>query len=232
MDNNEQRIFNKLNRELKHIKQKYDGAHIFGIYTYGDFSKIICVVIPTFESVCLRDPLIEHKYQIDKNTIGYVVDFRYLYRATKEGYPQIIEGLYTDYYLINPRYEHLYINLLKNHREKFKQGILEEAPPEELKIAIVKILRTVFNDNSAAVRFIKQLTDLEKTAIEQIIAAVGDEGIFSQAKIASAAGISRVAMTNLIMKMQLSGVAEIQYMGNKGTYFKIIDDTLLRIRGL
>ena len=92
-------------------------------------------------------------------------------------------------------------------------------------------MRTVFNDNSAAVRFIKQLTDIEKTAIEQIIAAVGDEGIFSQAKIASAAGISRAAMTNLVMKMQISGVAEIQYMGNKGTYFKVIDDTLLRIRG-
>lgn len=56
-------------------------------------------------------------------------------------------------------------------------------------------------------------------------------GIFSQAKIASAAGILRAAMTNLVMKIQISGVAEIQYMGNKGTYFKVIDDTLLRIRG-
>lgn len=231
MDNSEQRIFDKLNRELKRIKQKYEESNIFGIYTYGDFSKIVCVVIPTFESVYLRDPLIEYKYQIDENTTGYVVDFRYLYRATKDGYPQIIEGLYTNYYLINPRYEHLYINLLRSHREKFKRGILEDAPPEELRVAIVKILRTVFNDNSAAVRFIKQLTDLEKTAIEQIVAVVGDEGIFSQAKIASSAGISRTAMTNLIMKMQLCGVAEIHYLGNKGTYFKIIDDTLLRIRG-
>lgn len=231
MDNNEHRIFDKLNRELKKIKQKYEGSNIFEIYTYGDFSIVVCIIIPTFENVCLKEPLIEHKYQVDQNTIGYIIDFRYLYQATKDGYPQAIEGLYTDYYLINPRYEHLYINLLRTNRDKIKQGILESQPSEELKIAIIKILRTAFNDNSAAVKFIKQLTDIEKTAIERIIAAVGDEGIFSQAKVASAAGISRAAMTNLVMKMQLSGVAEIQYMGNKGTYFKIIDDTLLRIRG-
>ena len=93
------------------------------------------------------------------------------------------------------------------------------------------MLRTCFNDNSSVVKFIKQLTDIEKTAIEQIIAAVGNEGTFSQAKVASAAGISRAAMTNLIMKMQLAGVAEIKYFGNKGTYFKIIDNTLFDIRG-
>ena len=232
MDSNGQHIFDKLNRELKHIKQKYDETHIFSIYTYGDFSEIVCLVLPTFEEVCLRAPAIEEIYQIDDMTTGYIIDFRYIYHATRDGYPQIIEGLYTDYYIINPRYEHMYINLLRKYRDKFKHGVEIGVPPPELSKGIITIMRTVFNDNSAAVRFIKQLTDLEKTAIEQIIAAVGDEGIFSQAKIASAAGISRAAMTNLVMKMQLSGVAEIQYMGNKGTYFKIIDDTLLRIRGL
>lgn len=231
MDSNEQRIFNKLNKELKHIKQKYDEPSIFGIYTYGDCSKIVCLVMPTFEDVCLRAPAIEEVYQIDETTTGYIVDFRYLYHATQDGYPQIIEGLYTDYYIVNPRYDHMYLNLLRKYRDKFKHGAETGIPSPELSQGIVTIMRTVFNDNSAAVRFIKQLTDLEKTAIEQIIAAVGDEGIFSQAKVASAAGISRAAMTNLVMKMQLSGVAEIQYMGNKGTYFKIIDDTLLRIRG-
>lgn len=229
--NNEHRIFNKLNKELKHIKQKYDEANIFGIYTYGDFSKIVCVIIPTFEDVCLRAPAIEETYQINEDTTGYVVDFRYLYRATQDGFPQIIEGLYTNYYIMNPRYEHMYLNLLRKYRDKFKHGIEIGIPPRELSQGIVTILRTAFNDNSVVVRFIKQLTDIEKTAIEQIIAAVGDEGIFSQAKVATAAGISRAAMTNLVMKMQLSGVAEIRYMGNKGTYFKIIDDTLLRIRG-
>lgn len=230
MNNNEQ-IFNKLNRELNRIKQKYESSHIFGIYTYGDLSKIICLVLPTFEDVCLRAPAIEEVYSIDENTLGYVIDFRYLYYANKDGHPEIIEGLYTDYYIINPRYEHMYLNLLRTNRDKFKKGIETGISPPELKIGIIKVMRTVFNDNSAVVRFIKQLTDIEKTAIEQIIAAVGDEGVFSQAKIASAAGISRVAMTNLVMKMQVSGVAEIKHIGSKGTYFKIIDDTLLRIRG-
>ena len=35
----------------------------------------------------------------------------------------------------------------------------------------------------------------------------------------------------MIMEKQLAGVAEIKYFGNKGTYFKIIDNTLFNIRG-
>ena len=38
-------------------------------------------------------------------------------------------------------------------------------------------------------------------------------------------------MSNLIMKMKFCEVATVKYMGNKGTYIKIIDDTLLNIGG-
>lgn len=33
------------------------------------------------------------------------------------------------------------------------------------------------------------------------------------------------------MKMKFCEVAIVKYMGNKGTYIKIIDDTLLNING-
>lgn len=231
MKKSDEQIFFKLNLAVNFIKKLYPEENIFGVYTYGDNTNIVCVMVPTFEDVCLNEKLINNYYEISKSCKVKLIDVRYIYHATRDGYPEIIESLYTEHYIINPRYEHMYYKLFRANREKFKEGIEKDTPAEELKIAILAIMRTVFNNNSKVVKFIKQITDIEKTAVEQIIAAVGDEGIFSQAKVASAAGISRAAMTNLVMKMQLANVAEIKYLGNKGTYIKILDDTLLKIRG-
>lgn len=231
MKKSNEQIFFKLNLAVNFIKKLYPEENIFGVYTYGDNTNIVCIMVPTFEDVCLNEKLINNYYEISKSCKVKLIDVRYIYHATRDGYPEIIESLYTEHYIINPRYEHMYYKLFRANREKFKEGIENDVPAEELKIAILAIMRTVFNNNSKVVKFIKQITDIEKTAVEQIIAAVGDEGIFSQAKVASAAGISRAAMTNLVMKMQLANVAEIKYLGNKGTYIKILDDTLLKIRG-
>lgn len=227
------RIFFKLNLAVNFTKKLYPEESLFGVYTYGDNTNIVCVIIPTFEDVCLNEKLINecHLVNSSKQTKIKLIDIRYVYQATKEGHPEIIESLYTDHYIINPRYDHIYHKLFRANREKFSEGIRKGIPAEELKAAILTIMRTVFNDDSKVVNFIKQITDIEKTAIEQIVAAVGDEGIFSQAKVASAAGISRAAMTNLVMKMQVAKVADVKYLGNRGTYIKILDDTLLKIRG-
>ncbi len=228
------KIFFKLNLAINFVRKKYSEENIFGIFTYGDNKNIACVIIPTFEEICTKKDWISeyHNMDIVQEEIPIrLIDVRYVYQATKEGFPEIIESLYTEYYIINPRYEHIYHKLFRANREKFKEGIQCGKPAEELKIALINLMRAALNNNSKLVCFIKQLTDIEKTAIEHIIAAVGDEGIFSQAKVAVAAGISRAAMTNLIMKMKLSGVAQVEYFGNKGTYIKIIDDTLMRIRG-
>lgn len=229
----EEKIFFKLNLTINTIKKIYSEESIFGIYTYGDYQNIICIIIPTFERVCLNEGLINDVYKIDllKNNQIKTIDIRYVYHATRDGYPEVIESLYTDYYIINPRYEHIYHKLFRNNRNKFLEGIKCGSPPEELKIAIMTIVRTAFCDNSKVFNFLKQITDSEKNAIEQIILSIGDEGTFSQAKVATAAGVSRPTMTNLIMKMKLSEVAEVSYLGNRGTYMKIIDDTLLNIRG-
>ena len=87
------------------------------------------------------------------------------------------------------------------------------------------------NKETGIEKFIKQLNDVEKTAIERIVAEIGYEGVISQCKVASAAGISRAAMTHLMLKMSVGGVAEITYMGKKGTHIKILDDSLMNIRG-
>ena len=211
------------------MKINYENDKIFGLFVSND-DEVCAVIIQTFESVCWKEDLIN----LNKNICRYdvkIVYIRYIYQGTKDGLPELINSLYTDLYIVNPKYEHMFNKLFKSNREIIRAGITNNNPAEELKIAIIKIMRTAFNENSKVIKFIKQLTDIEKTAIEEIIATVGDEGVFSQAKIASAAGISRTAMTNLVMKMQLSGVANINYLGNKGTYIKIIDDTLIYIRG-
>ena len=53
----------------------------------------------------------------------------------------------------------------------------------------------------------------------------------NEKEIASAVGVPRLTMSNLIMKMKFCDAATVKYMGNKGTYIKIIDDTLLNING-
>lgn len=227
--NGEDKIFICLKDCLTYVKKYYDEENIFGIFTYGDFSNVVCVVVPTFEEVCLNGDLVAERCPY-RNKVLDIIDIRYTYHATREGFPQLIESLYTEYYLINPKYDHMFHKLFKDNRDIIKKGITINAPPKELKIGIIKIMRTVFNENSTVIRFLKQLTDAEKTAIELIVSTIGDEGIIKQGKIASEAGISRIIMSNLVRKMELCGVAETKVLGNKGTYIKIIDDTLLRIR--
>ena len=95
----------------------------------------------------------------------------------------------------------------------------------------MKVCRHCWNESSNAVRFIKQITDAEKLALNGIVKAIGDEGVISQAKIASSVGVPRLTMSNLIMKMKFCEVATVKYMGNKGTYIKIIDDTIMNMSG-
>ena len=114
---------------------------------------------------------------------------------------------------------------------EIKAGVAAGEPADELRIALMKVCRHCWNESSNAVRFIKQITDAEKLALNGIVKAIGDEGIISQSKVASSVGVPRLTMSNLIMKMKFCEVAEITYMSNKGTYIKFIDDTLLNING-
>ena len=224
-------ILMELNNDLNFVKKIYGEENVLGIFNYDILeNKSEAIIIPTFEEVCLHDDLIQYVYSYNGHTVK-ATDVRYIYRATANGYPEIIDSLYTEYVLINPRYEHIYEKLLKDKREEIKEGIAADTPSDALELALMKICRAAWNEGSKAVQFIKQITDAEKLALEGIVNAVGDEGVFSQAKVASAVGVSRLTMTNLVAKMNEFGVAETQNHGRAGTYIKIIDDTLLNIRG-
>lgn len=218
-------IFWKLSNHLKQAQEKYGADNILGIFSL-DKEKSEVVYIPTFEQLCLNMSTIEEN--IDEKIS--VVDVRLIYKATEHGHPELIDQLYTDYYLINPKYEHLYFKILRDNRDRIRAGITGK-PAQVLKLGIVKIMRLAMNENSNAVKFIKRLTDAEKTALEHLVNEIGDEGNFCQAKLAERAGVSKVTMTNLIRKMEECQVADIKRQGCHGTYYKIIDDTLLNIRG-
>lgn len=226
----EDMVHKQVNCIYDHLRKKFGEDYVFGVYAYfnkDDEIQYEGIVIPSFESICLNDPFI---LTIVDSVM--VKDIRFIYNGRRLGHDELINGLYTDYRIISPKYEHIFNNLLLRHRDEIKKGMETGVPAEELKIAVMKILRFAWSDTSAAVRFCKQLTDAEKTALEGIINVVGDEGFFSQEKVCQATGISRLTLSRLVEKIKNCGVGEVEYHGVKGTWIHFIDDTVMNIRGI
>ena len=214
-------IYKKLRNSADCVKTKFKPKNTFAVFYYNR-AKILALIIPTFNKLCLDSYYINTVISNIK-----VLDIRYIITEENEEIKnEIIEALFSGYYYINPKYEHIYLNSFLAKEEDFKQNntkvIIE---------SVLKLIKTACHYNSNTTKFIKQLNDVEKTTIERIVAEIGYEGVISQCKVASAAGISRAAMTHLMLKMSVSGVAEITYMGKKGTHIKILDDSLMNIRG-
>ena len=212
-------IFRKLNSAAEKVKSKYKPKNIFAVFYYGR-AKLAAIVVPTFSDLCL-----DKKYILSSVSNIKIFDIRYLLSDGEEK-NELLEALFSEYYYINPKYEYLYLNSFLKFKEDFQKG-----NEKVIASSVIKLIKIVCHNNSTSFKFIKRLNDVEKTAIERIVAEIGDEGIISQAKVASASGISRAAMTHLMLKMNVGGVAEITYMGKKGTHIKILDDSLINIRG-
>lgn len=223
-------IFNKLNSDMKYVKQIYGEENFFIIFSYDNDTKVEAVVIPNFEDVCLNEPLINGLLHNNNHDI-IVRDIRFAYHATRDGFNEMINAIYTDKVIVNPKYEHFYIKMFKTYRDAITAGVRSGIPAPELKMGIVKLMRCAFNDNSKTIQFIKQTTDAEKLALIGVIEKIGDEGTVSLSKVSSAIGVSRLTMTNLIAKMETFNVAKIENMGPRGTYIKIIDSAILDIKG-
>ena len=221
---NEKEIYWKLNQHLKIVQQNYHNENIIAICVTKIIDNEIessAIVVPTFEQVCTS------LQSIHTTLCKYITiyDIREMYNI-KQYF--IFDA---EYIIVNPKYEHIFYKVCMANKDKFNAGGAIGKPANECRIALMKICRYCWNEGSNAVRFIKQITDAEKLALNGIVKIIGDEGIISQSKVASSVGVSRLTMSNLIMKMKFCEVAEITYMGNKGTYIKFIDDTLLNING-
>ena len=221
---NEKEIYWKLNQHLKIVQQNYHNENIIAICVTEIIDNEIessAIVVPTFEQVCTSLQSI-HTTLCEYITI---YDIREMYNIKQHF---LFDA---EYIIVNPKYEHIFYKVGMANKDKFNAGGAIGEPADECRIALMKVCRYCWNEGSNAVRFIKQITDAEKLALNGIIKAIGDEGVISQSKVASSVGVSRLTMSNLIMKMKFCEVATVKYMGNKGTYIKIIDDTLLNING-
>ena len=221
---NEKEIYWKLNQHLKIVQQNYHNENIIAICVTEIIDNEIessAIVVPTFEQVCTSLQSI-HTTLCEYITI---YDIREMYNIKQHF---LFDA---EYIIVNPKYEHIFYKVGMANKDKFNAGGAIGKPADECRIALMKVCRYCWNEGSNAVRFIKQITDAEKLALNGIVKAIGDEGVISQSKVASSVGVPRLTMSNLIMKMKFCEVAEITYMGNKGTYIKFIDDTLLNING-
>ena len=221
---NEKEIYWKLNQHLKIVQQNYHNENIIAICVTEIIDNEIespAIVVPTFEQVCTSLQSI-HTTLCEYITI---YDIREMYNIKQHF---LFDA---EYIIVNPKYEHIFYKVGMANKDKFNAGGAIGKPADECRIALMKVCRYCWNEGSNAVRFIKQITDAEKLALNGIVKAIGDEGVISQSKVASSVGVSRLTMSNLIMKMKFCEVATVKYIGNKGTYIKIIDDTLLNING-
>ena len=221
---NEKEIYWKLNQHLKIVQQNYHNENIIAICVTEIIDNEIessAIVVPTFEQVCTSLQSI-HTTLCEYITI---YDIREMYNIKQHF---LFDA---EYIIVNPKYEHIFYKVGMANKDKFNAGGAIGKPADECRIALMKVCRYCWNEGSNAVRFIKQITDAEKLALNGIVKAIGDEGVISQSKVASSVGVSRLTMSNLIMKMKFCEVATVEYMSNKGTYIKIIDDTLLNIGG-
>ena len=221
---NEKEIYWKLNQHLKIVQQNYPAENIIVICATeigDDEIESSAIVVPTFEQVCTS------LQSIHTTLCKYITiyDIREMYNIKQHF---IFDA---EHIIVNPKYEHIFYKVCMTNKDKFNAGSAIGKPANECRIALMKICRYCWNEGSNAIRFIKQITDAEKLALNGIVKIIGDEGDISQSRVASSVGVSRLTMSNLIMKMQFCEVATVKYMGNKGTYIKIIDDTLLNING-
>lgn len=202
---NKQRYFLLHNIRQK-ITKVYSSQYLFGYFYSSEDGSVRIPLIPSFDDIFYNRDMTCISFDVDGTTV-WIKDIRLF---------NFIDAIKEKIYYVNPRYQFSFSNFFRSKNQK---TIVRDTMSE---------LSLCTNDS---IHFIKQLTDMEKTAIEEIVAAIGAEGTFSQNKVCVASGISRAGMTNLIRKMEEFGVADIRYLGKAGTYCKILDENLLDIRG-
>lgn len=239
---NDYEIFNQLNKDYKWACNTYSESNVYGIFAFGKVNTsqgissieeltTELIIFPTFEEVCINShPPLKTLITIENNQKIMVKDIRCIYTDLAAGGNTLLqEALETNYRIINFEYEKLFDMYMLNNKEKMLGVALGETEAiNELKLSVVEILRTVFNNNSNSIKFIKELTDAEKVALAAILDKLENgEGIMSIVKLCQEKDISRYVFDTLLAKLRESKLAVITSWGPKGTYIKITDYRLL-----
>ena len=111
----DEEIFNILQKQYDNLTQKINEKQIFGIFVYGKANygfaesiqdiKTVFVYLPTFDEMCTIEPdfNIKTNYEIYDENIKKV-DIRGLYNFASKQDGIMMESLFSEYHIINPRY--------------------------------------------------------------------------------------------------------------------------------
>jgi predicted nucleotidyltransferase len=122
-------------KEIKmRIKQHYEAVlasgvkekNLLGIFLYGsqNYGTDTCnsdvdtkaIVIPTFEDLCLNTP-VSKEIHLENGEHCEIKDIREIVKNFRKQNINFIEILYTDYFILNPRYEELWKHYFIDNRE-------------------------------------------------------------------------------------------------------------------
>lgn len=114
-----------LEEQFQYLTSIYDEKQIFGIFTYGRVNQgfaetlndieTVVLYIPTFEEICIKPLSLDNKYILYKDKEIKKINIRLLYNLATKQDKIVMEALFSEYNIINPRYEkifkkHIYIN--------------------------------------------------------------------------------------------------------------------------
>lgn len=106
-------IQNRLHIHVKEVWKYYDPDQVLGIFLYGSqnynsHTKISdidskCILVPTVKELCLSKP-VSRELQLPNGEHCEVKDIREMAKMFKKQNINFLEILYTDYFIINPKY--------------------------------------------------------------------------------------------------------------------------------
>lgn len=125
---NRQKIKERLKEHLDHvIELGYEEKEILGIFAYGSMNYDLfneeksdidsqVILLPTFSDFCLRKPL-SKEIAIENNEKINLKDIRLYREILMKQSINLIETLYTPYYILNPTYGDLFKEYFIDNRE-------------------------------------------------------------------------------------------------------------------
>lgn len=211
---------------------------IFGAFTYDKVNygfakdekdiKIYLYYIPSIDDICFQKNINDiNNLKIDNITF---IDIRKILMYYQEN-KNIFESLFSNYYLINSKYEEIYNKYFK--KEKITSGkkvgkdwIIKDG----YFIALTNIRKGILElvENSIVVNPIKtnnveeKFTKTEEKALNVILNELGEkkEGNISISNLIEKSKISRPVFKNTLLKLEKNELAKIDNQGTKGTYIR------------
>lgn len=106
-----EQIMDKLNEYYQQVTKAYGSDRIAGVFCFGAINygtaeniselKAIVAYVPDFEQLCIRQGF--HNEQFNNHI--YISDIRNEYELLRQQSHFFMQPMFTDYYIINPRYE-------------------------------------------------------------------------------------------------------------------------------